>query len=101
MNGRKQATSSSPGGKSFSSPIHERGQFIHETNDIAPRAFGMFARKDFAERLAGLFFDPGEQRLIGNDRIDAFAAGYFDRVLAAGLDEQRQRDERDRREHAP
>jgi hypothetical protein len=26
MNGRRQATSSSPGGRSFSSPIHERGQ---------------------------------------------------------------------------
>src|SRR6266704_772837 len=27
MNGRKQATSFSPGGRSFSHPIHERGQF--------------------------------------------------------------------------
>src|SRR5260370_22019661 len=27
MNGRKQATSCSPGGRSFSQPIHERGQF--------------------------------------------------------------------------
>src|SRR5258708_8132291 len=26
MNGRKQATSFSPGGRSFSQPIHERGQ---------------------------------------------------------------------------
>ena len=46
MNGRKQTTSSSPGGRSFSSPIHERGQLSRsrQTAEASQDATAVAAR---------------------------------------------------------
>src|SRR5882672_523632 len=56
MNGRRLASSSSPGGKSFSSPIHERGQVSRSRQEAEASADGAevatwFTREVFALKI--------------------------------------------------
>src|SRR6266404_136179 len=56
MKGRKQTTSSSPGGRSFSSPIHERGQLSRsrqyaEASEDAAAVAARFTLEVFALKI--------------------------------------------------
>src|SRR5216683_1915795 len=56
MKGRKQTTSSSPGGRSFSSPIHERGQLSRsrqaaEASEDAAAVAARFTLEVFAMKI--------------------------------------------------